>query len=156
FTAQLSSEKQGELLTAICQKIDQLAREHNAVRVRFQTSPLCWLGAPKSIPADFDRHGYIAVPLATQIVALGREFPSLLQHMRKGHAYDVKRGLKRFSVTCYDADSITDDIFARYRSLHAQAAGRVTRPLQTFALMQQWICEGKAVLLGAAQDGVEV
>jgi GNAT superfamily N-acetyltransferase len=156
LSTQLPLEKQAEVLEAICQKIDGLAREYKAVRVRLQMSPLCWLGEPKKVQMEFDRYGYVAVPLATQVVALDREFPALLRLMRKGHAYDVKRGMKHFTVTCYDAKGISEDIFARYRSLHAQAAGRVTRPSRTFELMQQWIREGKALLLGATTDGVDV
>jgi GNAT superfamily N-acetyltransferase len=156
LSTQLSSEKQAELLAGICRKIDDLAREYDAVRVRLQKSPLCWLGEANGSSAEYDRYGYIATPLATQVMALDREFPALLQRMRKGHACDVKKGLKQFDVVCHDADSITEDIFARYRHMHAQAAGRVTRPLRTFTMMEQWIREGKAVLLGAAKDGMDV
>jgi hypothetical protein len=156
LSSQLSSEKRAELFTLICRRIDDLARQYNAVRVRMQTSPLCWLNEWERGQAEFDRYGYVATPLATQVVALAQGFPSLLQHMRKGHIYDVKRGIKHFDVTCYDAERITEEIFARYRLLHAQAAGRVTRPLQTFELMRQWIQEGKALLLGASKDGGDV
>jgi GNAT superfamily N-acetyltransferase len=156
LSAQLSSERRAELFTLICRHIDELARRHYAVRVRIQTSPLSWLGEWAQGQAEFDRYGYVATPLASQVVALDRPFSALLQQMRKGHVYDVKRGMKHFDVTCYGAENISDEVFARYRLLHAQAAGRVTRPLYTFELMRRWISEGKALLLGASKEGSEV
>ncbi len=156
LSTRLPLEKRAELFALISQQIDTLAQRYDAVRVRVQMSPLCWLPEEKGAQAEFDRSGYIAVPLATQVVALDRTFPMLLHRMRKGHVYDVKKGMKQFTVTCYDAENITEDIFTRYRLLHAHAAGRVTRPLWTFTLMLQWIREGKALLLGATKDGVDV
>lgn len=156
LASQLQPEKRAELFAAICRQIDHLARAHDAIRTRVQLSPLCWLSTPQGTRIECDRYGYVAVPLATQVLTLEQGFPALLQRMRKGHAYDVKRGLKYFDVACYDAAAITEEIFARYRLLHAQAAGRVTRPLLTFELMFRWIQEGKAVLVGATKDGEDV
>src|SRR5207248_1897817 len=104
LSTQVRPEKRAELCEIICRKIDEVARQYNVVRTRVQLSPLCWLNELNRAPVEFDRFGYAAVPLATQVVALDRPFPELLQHMRKGHVYDVKKGLRCFDITCYGAE----------------------------------------------------
>ncbi|MBI3304567.1 MAG: GNAT family N-acetyltransferase [Deltaproteobacteria bacterium] len=152
---QVRPERRSEVLQDICQRIDTLARAHQAARVLLQLSPLYWLGDPFDTILDLGRYGYLAVPLSTQVVRVNQGFSALRQQMRKGHTYDVKRGMRMFALTSYDAGCITEAVFDRYRLLHAKAAGRVTRPAQTFTLMYQWIREGKAVLIAATKDGMD-
>jgi hypothetical protein len=68
----------------------------------------------------------------------------------------VKRGEQLLQGRVLDRSNITREAFAEYQRLHQKAAGRVTRPPQTFEMMYEWICEGLAVLACASLDGHEV
>jgi hypothetical protein len=102
------------------------------------------------------RYDFIDVSLATQILDLTQDPSSLLRDMRKGHRYDVKRGEQLLQGRVLDKHTITPEVFTEYRRLHQKAAGRMTRPAETFEMMYEWICAGLAVLARASRDGTAV
>ena len=101
-------------------------------------------------------HGYFDLPYLTQIVDLRKPESELWSDMRKGHRSDVKKASQRATAHIWDATTLTDDILAQYRALHAKDAGRVTRSHTTFDMMAGWIRQGHAVLAEARADGQPV
>jgi hypothetical protein len=55
-------------------------------------------------------------------------------------------------VSVYDFKNITPEVFKAYQALHLKAAGRVTRPQETFDLMYQMVKADLSVLVGARKD----
>jgi hypothetical protein len=91
--------------------------------------------------------------LVTQVLDLRAPVEQLLKGISKGHRADISRGLRTTDVIIDDANSIDAGDFDAYRLLHREAAGRETRPLETFQLMFAWIGQGNAILARAVCEG---
>jgi hypothetical protein len=102
------------------------------------------------------RHGYMEVSAASQILNLDEDLETLWRQMRKGHRSDVKRAAAHCEAVVWDAQSVTTEIFDRYRTLHAIDAGRVTRGPETFEMMLSWIRAGRGVLVEARQNSTSI
>jgi hypothetical protein len=94
--------------------------------------------------------------MATQVIDLSIEEPQLLRNMRKGHRADILRADKLMQSAVLNQDTITLEAFERYRLLHHKAAGRVTRSLETFNMMHEWIQQGLAILSFATIKGRDI
>lgn len=102
------------------------------------------------------RHGGLDMPFQTQLLDLRKEPSELWSDVRHGFQSDIRRAQKTLTAKTYDAETITEDVFKAYMSLHAKDAGRVTRSSDTFATMRRWITEGKAILIEIADTGTPV
>lgn len=135
------------------QHIDELAAEYGIARCALRMSPLA--GAPlNSSTPSWNRlmaYGYADRSLNTQVIAVGQPLESLRRDMSKGHRADVRRGLDRFSYQVYDSSNVTPAIFESYQRVHLAAAGRITRPQETFDLMFEWVRDGLGILVAAAE-----
>ena len=56
----------------------------------------------------------------------------------------------------YDKNSITEEVFLKYRDIHFKAAGRKTRPDKTWEIMYDWICNDLSVLALTYKDNVTI
>jgi hypothetical protein len=145
----------GKIRKAVTQtvfaNVDALAAAHRVERASFRWSPPApsfWQAAtPAANPLL--RHGFSDISLATQVLDLALEEQELLRDMRKGHRADITRASKLLQTEVLDHHTVTFERFEEYRHLHAKAAGRVTRPLETFQMMHDWIGQGLAILCRA-------
>lgn len=149
----LSLKQRDRILKFIFDYIDRTALELNVERCLFRFSPL----APSYLKEHqynyLMKFGFLDTTLNTQLLDLSKDMSQILNEMRKGHRYDIRRGEKVFEVNVFDRSNINKETFDIYRVLHHKAAGRVTRPLITFEMMYRWILEGKAILCGALYNG---
>lgn len=144
-------------LRAALAHVDVLAAEQHVDSVSFRLSPLS-TSTDAHLPlllAATTRAGYVDVSLASQLIDLDAEPEVLRRAMRKGHRADITRGRRFLETTVTTGDVAVED-FAGYQAMHAQAAGRVTRPAITFDLMRSWLVVGSAALATATWDGVPV
>lgn len=149
--------KKEEVQKHIFQKIDSLAFEYDIKRAAFRQPPLSDNALRKKINYNyFYKYGYYDLSLITQIIDLSKRTDEIKHDIRKGHKYDINRGLKLLKVEVFDCSNINDKYFDEYRQMHHKSAGRQTRPQITFDLMKQWVQEGKAVLFSAYKQGVNV
>lgn len=154
----LSDSVRKSILNAVFARVDAIAAEAGAERVSFRSWPLApgrWKAAPGQVnPLLY--FGFSDISLPSQVIEVQQSDADLLRQMRHGHRSDIKRAATMLQAQVYDAGNITDEVFTAYRLLHHKAAGRVTRPPETFALMLQWIREGSAALACARHDGIAV
>lgn len=150
FNNDLSDIQREKILKGLFIKVDSLAAEFGVARASFRMTPLSrkrtefnWL----------TKWGFFDNSINSQLIDLDLDLEILWKVIRKGHKYDIKRGQKCFQVKIYDQDAITKEIFEQYRFLHHKAAGRVTRPIETFEMMYDWIKDGNGVLVSASKDG---
>jgi CelD/BcsL family acetyltransferase involved in cellulose biosynthesis len=140
------------VLRAALEHVEKLAVEHDVDRSSFAVSPLLPdlpIAALRWIAAAI-RAGYLDASRVSQVVDLRDDPDKLLRQMSKGHRAAIGRARKSMSVVvCTDSD---DTAFEAYQSMHERAAGRVTRPQQTFDLMRAWLGRGHAVLFAARRD----
>jgi hypothetical protein len=154
----LSEHKREEVLKAVFDHVDELARELGARRASFRLTPTAksFLCCRRVSFNYLMKYGFFDNSLNTQVIDLSLPETELKKAVRKGHKYDIGRGARDYVISTYDSENITRDIFEQYRLLHHRAAGRVTRPLITFEMMHDWIKKGKAILVGAQCRGRHV
>jgi hypothetical protein len=104
---------------------------------------------PSPLP---NRFGYTTTAIDTWVMDLTQSPETLWSQVRKGHKSSIKTGQKLFSLQTW-AGAISEEDFAPYQELHALAAGRATRNQVTFDIMRDLINQGKALLVGARQNG---
>lgn len=94
------------------------------------------------------RYGFLDVSLNTQIVDLRRDMASLHQDLRKRYTSYINKADKVYQ--CFIWDSTNEDfaMHEQYRLLHHKAAGRITRPLETFSIQYELLKQGYAALIG--------
>lgn len=145
----LSEERREKILKRVFNEIDLLAKECQVVRGCFRMTPL----APSQSQFNWlVKCGCLDTSLNTQIMDLTLPLDRLWGGIRKGHKYDINRGGKYYQVHIYDKDNPDKKAFDLYRILHHKAAGRVTRPIETFEMMYDWILSGEGMLCGVSKD----
>ena len=149
FKADLGEKQRDRLSRAVFDHIDKLACEHGVKKALFRFTPLLRV---KPTYNNLMKFGYFDASINTQVLDLDLSEEELNQDVRKGHRYDIKRGKKAYTIDIFDKEGIKKEVFEQYRLLHHKAAGKVTRPRETFEMMYQWIVGGKAILCGARND----
>lgn len=144
FSNSLSSKRKEKIINMVFARIDELAHDNGVSRASFALCPLC----------SFENNylmklGYIDISLNTQIIDLSQDLKTIHGAMRKGHDYDIDKGLRDIVVEIYDSGNITELIFEQYCSLHHMDAGWMTRPPETWNMQHEWIKNGQAILLKA-------
>jgi hypothetical protein len=146
----LPTSRRKAIWRACLSRIDEIAAEHHVKQVTLWTTPLSESGRKlEEVSEQFGclrRAGYLETAWLTQIVDLSSDEQVLLRHMRKGHRYDVKRGGDLFRMVTLAGPQVDRASFDVYAGLHELAAGRKTRPQQTFDMMYSWILRNQAML----------
>ena len=142
FSNDLNEKKREKVCDFIFKEIDRLAFENNVVRSSFTIYPLSF---PKY--NYLMKYGYINTSINTQIIDLRQDLKTIHSAMSKGHDYDIDRGLKIFDAKIYDNKAI-GYAFLKYHELHTKDAGRETRPQLTWDMQQEWMDNGRAILIG--------
>ncbi|MGZ9710863.1 FemAB family protein [Glaciimonas sp. GNP009] len=68
-------------------------------------------------------------------------------NFRKSYRSLISSGQKKWTVDAMDNTCSNIDVWAEFKSLHRQVAGRVTRNDETWALQFQMIVQGEAILI---------
>jgi hypothetical protein len=143
----LSDDRREKIHRTIFEHIDFLAKSNQVVRATLYITPL----APRLYAFNWlTKYGYLDSTITTQIIDLSIPKDRLWSSLRKGHKYDVNRGEKNYQIHFYDKTNADKNIFDQYRLFHHKAAGRITRPIETFEMMYEWILSGHGMLCGAS------
>ncbi len=146
--AEMSLKDETKLLKIIFSEIDRLAAEDHIVQARFFVDPLSpTLLSGRQRYNPFLKFGGHSTELTTNIIALHQTEEALLHDMARGHRTDIMFAQKqKYTVTIFDKTTITEAVFAQYQNLHLRAAGRKTRPDESWQTMLRWITNGQAIL----------
>ncbi|MBJ7596041.1 MAG: GNAT family N-acetyltransferase [Candidatus Dormibacteraeota bacterium] len=144
-------------LRAALHHVDELAEQHGVDSVALKLSPLAagWRDHLPVFIAATTRAGYTDVSLSSQVIDLDVDAQTLRTSMTKGHRADVTRGRRVLDTSVTTGEQAIAD-FPAYRAMHALAAGRVTRPDETFRLMESWLTTGAAALVKAVRGDAAV
>lgn len=147
----LGDDRREKILRLVFDHIDSLAKENRAVCAHFRMTPL----APRHTPFNWLlKYGCLDSSVNTQIIDLNLPQDRLWSALRKGHKYDTNRGKKNYDINIYDRTNADKEVFDQYRLLHHKASGRITRPVETFEMMYDWILSGNGMLCGVSKNGV--
>ena len=135
---------------ACLEKIDAIACDNAVKQATLWTTPLSEFGQNLvEVSRQLDelrRAGYLDTAWLTLVIDLSLDENTLRKQMRKGHRYDVKRGSNLFSTKVLFGSEVDRSLFDAYVNIHELAAGRKTRPQQTFDIMYACILEENALL----------
>jgi hypothetical protein len=142
-----------EAEAAIYRQYSRAAREHAAERITtFGVVPAqAFFRAEPHPPNRALAHGYTDESRTTHVINLTRDEETLWRDVRKGHRSAIRAGQRRLSLRTW-CGAIQDEEFEAYKTLHALAAGRVTRNVATFDAMRGWIRSENGLLVGAKLD----
>jgi len=73
--------------------------------------------------------------------------------LRKSFRSCVNWGRRNLAIESIDRNNPNAELFDRFRSFHAQVAGRVTRPTASWDVMYAWITAGHGELVTASLEG---
>jgi hypothetical protein len=146
----ISTKKQGKIYDYIFNKIDKLADEHQVSKSMFMVDP------------QPDRHNYnllliynyINTSILTQIIDLSKSEDELRQALRKSYKSLINKGLKTYNFYVMTKDNANYDIHEQYRRTHIKAAGRETRPKESFDWQFEQLRSGQATLIGVLFEGI--
>ncbi|PIT93765.1 hypothetical protein COU00_02605 [Candidatus Falkowbacteria bacterium CG10_big_fil_rev_8_21_14_0_10_43_11] len=136
-------------------EIDRLAKENKVKRAWFRQTPLARSSLDKNFFNYLIKFGYLDVSLNTQLIDLNKSEAELWQDLRRNHRRNIKKG-GQFKIAFYTAENITPQLFNAYKKTHHKAAGRKTRPDETFALMYQWLKNDLAFLVAAEYENKRI
>jgi len=150
FSDNLALKKREKVINFTFEEIDRLALENNVKRASFMIYPL-------SFPSHnfLMKQEYLDISLNTQVIDLTQDLESIHSTMRKGHDYDIDKGLKSLDIWIQDSDNIGRETFDEYcKLLRADPSHAYeTRPQVTYDMQYDWIKEEYAILLGASHKG---
>ncbi|RAP31604.1 hypothetical protein DID78_00450 [Candidatus Marinamargulisbacteria bacterium SCGC AG-343-D04] len=146
FFPGLGQKIMNKVTTLLMATIDELAFRYDVTKHCVRIDPLL----------DYDgvssnwllKYGYLGTSIHTQILDLRKPLSDIFSKVSKGHKSDIKKAQKHFSVYVWDRTNADFECFENYRKLHHKAAGKVTRPLETFSLQFEGIKQDKAILVG--------
>jgi hypothetical protein len=127
--------------------IDDLAKRHNVQKCNFLIDPLCAIYEDERYNY-LTQYGYLNASIATQIIGLGKSEEKLWAELRQSYKALINKADKEFEVVLMDYRDPAFDVHDNYRILHHKAAGRVTRPIETFNLQFEMLKNDEAMLLG--------
>ena len=152
---ELSHTKRNKIMRMMFDHADDIASEYNIQRMSIKSSVLSpnFCGSKFANSNWLLRYGFIDTSLNTQLLDLSNNVTILWKGMRRDLRKNIEREKQKLTVEVMDRNNADFGVFDIYREMHALAAGRVTRPLETFDVMFEWIQTGKAILFGAKYEG---
>lgn len=127
--------------------IEQQAAEHGIAKINFLIDPLCAVYEEEYFN-HLTRYGYIDASISSQLIHLKKNREELWMELRKSYKALINKGEKTYQVVIMDSTNPDFEFHETYRKLHFKAAGRVTRPLETFNLQFEMLKRDESMLLG--------
>lgn len=149
FTGTLSSDNRKNFTKIIFGEIDRLAEENGVSYARFFFDPLCVeILSGNQVYNSILKFGYHETSLSTNIISLDISETEIFSNIRKGHKADIKTAIKNcYTLDFFAQENISQEAFNIYKNLHLTAAGRKTRPDESWDLMFEFIKDGFSVLV---------
>jgi hypothetical protein len=135
--ADLSPARALEVARAVFDHVDGLG----VTRATFQLSPLTT--GNEIVCAAAIRAGYLDISRTSQVLDLTAGPEQLRREMSKGHRAATKKGVAQFHVEAL----ASHEALHRFRALHEAAAGRATRPAETYDRWAEWAQRGDGIAL---------
>ncbi|MDO8788866.1 MAG: GatB/YqeY domain-containing protein [Sulfuritalea sp.] len=155
----LSAARRMKLMESIFELIEGLAQELEVAHSHFRIVPLspACLKPKYAIYNDLLRYRYLDCSSATQMIDLRLNEQELWAGVRRDHQRNIVKAREALRIQIHSGDRLTEAKFDEYRLMHARAAGRVTRPAETFRMMRDWIRSGDGFIAEAClADGKSV
>jgi hypothetical protein len=155
FLDTLSKNNKDKVEKLIFKEIFEIAKDEDISYINFYISSLSDVVLDKKMIVNpLCKFGFHDTTISTNLLKLDKEEDLLFRNFRKGTKSDIKTAVKEGYVTnIFDKKNITREMFEIYKSLHFEAAGRKTRPDNTWDIMFEWIQNGLSILAITTKEG---
>ncbi len=149
-----SPDTRKDVTKEICIEIERLAKANSVSYIRIFNDELTeeTLSGQHNVNI-YPKYGYLDTTISANIIEFKKntqEFKSeqeLLSNVRHGHKADIKFAQKnKMTIEIFNKDNISLEIFSKYKKMHIIAAGRQTRPDNSWEKMYDWIKNGYSFL----------
>ncbi len=142
----LSAQLSKKLLRQMFSKIDEIAMNSELDECIMCLDPLAKNHLTQFTYNYLMKYGYENVSLNTQIIDLDKDERTLWGEIKKSHRNEIKKGNTKFKIVMYEPFKNNLKHYEVFKNLHFLAAGRKTRPDETWDLQYKWMLQGNTVL----------
>lgn len=139
-----------KVLKFILDELDKLAAENNVKKLEISIG---YLNSNYLNMIDkynyFIEYGFLDKSILTCIVDLKASQDELFKNFTKGHKSAVKKSLKSLTLEIINSENATKQIIYDFMNYYFEVAGKVTRPINTFENIYEWIKKDFGVLFKA-------
>lgn len=141
--------------TAVMTELDQRARQHKLAKVCFREAIIIpkFLSPSRAPILELGAYGYLDQSLNSQVIDLHLSEEQLWSSVRKSYHSLIHKAEAALTVEILDQSNVSEDRFEDYRRIHQKAAGRATRPRESFQKMLDLIRKGMAILPQVLHEG---
>ncbi len=133
-------------LKVVLDQIEVMARKRQVRKYRVLIEPVEMLEA-RCFYNYFLPYGYEDEAAVCNVLDCRPDQEKLRLSLRKSYKFLIAKESKAYSVQCISSANFSHELCEEYRRLHFLAAGRETRPKETFYAMYEMIKDGKAFLV---------
>ncbi len=133
-------------LKAVLERIEALARQRKVKKHLVMIEPVEMLEG-RCFYNYFLDYGYQDQPAVDNVIDCRMSQEKIRSSLRKSYKFLIAKEAKIHQVQCVTSANFSQDLCEEYRRLHILAAGRQTRPRETFLAMYDMIKQNKAFLI---------
>ncbi|MEF2230114.1 MAG: GNAT family N-acetyltransferase [Pseudodesulfovibrio sp.] len=148
-SSELGKNKYEKVQKAVYGEIDRLASEWGVQAARFRIDALCRMDSYNVL----QKYGYLDCSMSTAVVHLERPMEDLWADLRKSYKAIINKALRVYAIETVDGAAGESSLFADYCDLHFKAAGRSTRPENSYRQQRQAVANDKAALFVLKSEG---
>ena len=152
FSAALGAKRRRAAERIVFDEYARLANENGVARIVLREGNRLQRGTADD-SLVLARHGYLDVSVPTAVVDLRGDDSELLSRMRNDHRNSVKRSLREGLEVVLHESGTDAATFARFRADYTRAAGRQTRPDNTFERLFEMLGRGLGILCESLDAG---
>ncbi len=94
-----------------------------------------------------DKERALDISTIHHIVDLNLNEDQLWKQIRHSSKAIINKGLKLFDFKVFDSSNFQDELGETHRKMHHSLAGKVTRPIESFKKMSDWVKKGCAIFI---------
>lgn len=129
--------------------IDHLSSQHQVDCVKLALDPLSDNHSYNMLV----KHGFFDTSTNTSILDIQFSEKELWNGLRKSYRSLINNGKKYFDIVIMDHSNANDEMFEEHKKLHYKAAGRITRPVETWSLQYDLLTKDNGILIGLKENG---
>lgn len=149
----VNKKKEKNILKCILEELDKLALTNNVKRIEIGVNCLNSNYINKNNKSNyFLKYDYLDTSIETCILDLSYSQEELFSNFTKGHKSAVKKGEKKLKSKIIDSSNVTKTDIHDFMNYYFRIAGKVTRPINTFDKIYEWIKGNYGVLLSAVHN----
>lgn len=151
----LNNVTKRKVLKFILEQVDRILEQYKIKKVEIS---IAYLNSNYIEKIDkhnfFTEFGYIDNSTLTSIVDLNAGYEQVFKNFTKGHKSAIKKGRNNLTLEIVNSENVTKELIYNFMNYYFEVAGKVTRPINTFDNIYEWIKNDFGVLFKAIYNNV--